>query len=367
MTTRIHPGGDREKTADMRGGKVQKAIRCAVFLAGIIAAVILLGKVLRVRNGEYLSPEASRLKADSADVLFLGPSTIMNGVYPLNLWHDFGITAFNCGSGSQSLMASYYLLEDILARMKPKLVVLDCGKARSARAIVKSGYLHYITDMLPIINSSRFTMIDKSAKDRAYSFDTVAGLIFPCFAYHDRWQHIKRGDLAPDVKLITLGAKVDPRVWNVTDPYAAHEADPDYVLPEMAETYLRKIIETCREEGIDLLMVTMPNMTPAVDVDQEEYELRVDAAAAVQKIADEYGVIHENQITEGENIGLIPGADVADGQHLNYVGAGKYTAWIGNYIKEHYSVPDHRGESGYEEMDRKYKEFRKYLETMGSA
>ena len=56
------------------------------------------------------------------------------------------------------------------------------------------------------------------------------------------------------------------------------------------------------------------------------------------------------------------------GDHLNLSGAGKVTSWLGNYLKETFSLPDHRGEERYaawENMAKKYeKRAKEILENM---
>ena len=345
----------------MKAGKWIKALRCAGFLCILGLLLVFSGKILREKSGEFLSTDAERAVAEGCDVLFLGPSTVMNAVYPLELWHEFGISAYNCGTGSQSLLTSYYLIKELLKKEEPKLIVLDCGKARSKRSIVKIGYLHYITDILPLLSPERLQMIRACADDRKYTLDETSGLLLPVLAYHGRWADVSSKDLAADIKKVTYGAKVDVRTHTDVVPFQDYEASPDAALPAMAETCLRKIIELASDRGIGLLLVTMPNMMQAYDVDQKEYELRVDSAAALQKVADEYGTGHLNLIKEGEAIGLIPDEDTADGQHLTNRGASKFTRFIGGYIREHYEVPDHTAESAYAHLNGKYEAFEAYI------
>ena len=341
-------------------GRWTKALRCAAFLCILGLLLFFLGKILRQKNHEYLPSKEPQLEGSECEVLLLGPSTIMNGVYPLQLWDEYGMVSYNCGTGGQSFTVSYYVLKELIKRGNPKLVVLDCGKARSKRTVVEIGNLHYATDVMRYFAPERWELIKTASVERGYSFDEVMGIALPVIAYHERWQHLKRSDFQRDIKYTTYGAKVDPRVCTEADPLEPYAASPDASLSPVSETYLRKIIDLCREQGIQLLLMTFPNMTTAYDVSQRGYCARVDAAAAVQKVADECGVTHLNLIDEGTAIGLTPRTDTGDGQHLNYHGARIFTSWLGAYLRDHFDVADHSGDPSYAYLDEAYAAFSEY-------
>ncbi len=41
---------------------------------------------------------------EKCDVLFVGSSVILDDIYPLYLYNDYGIAAYNLGTGNQSLL-----------------------------------------------------------------------------------------------------------------------------------------------------------------------------------------------------------------------------------------------------------------------
>ena len=74
---------------------------CAILVAMIAAASTLLE---RKESREKLAPFYER--AAQTDVLLLGDSHMLSAVYPLELWRDYGITAYNLASYNNTLAAA---------------------------------------------------------------------------------------------------------------------------------------------------------------------------------------------------------------------------------------------------------------------
>ena len=62
---------------------------------------------------------------ENYDVLFIGSSHVLNGVFPMELWKDYGIVSYNLsGHGSRGAV-NYWILKNALEYTTPKLVVID--------------------------------------------------------------------------------------------------------------------------------------------------------------------------------------------------------------------------------------------------
>ena len=87
-----------------RSEKIRKILRCAAFLC--ILALLAHGeeRILNAKGAEDLSSAYFSEPKDSHDIIMLGPSTIMNGVYPLLLWNRYGYTAYNLGAVSARII-----------------------------------------------------------------------------------------------------------------------------------------------------------------------------------------------------------------------------------------------------------------------
>ena len=121
-------------------------------------------------------------------------------------------------------------------------------------------------------------------------------------------------------------------------------------LYEVADTYLRKSIELCQEQDIEVLLYNAPSCASVQSILQYN---------KVADIADEYGLQYVNFLYLTEEIGLDPATDFRDASHCNAYGAKKVTKYLGAYLTEHYDLPDRREDPAYAAWDTQYEAYRK--------
>ncbi|MCR5793831.1 MAG: hypothetical protein K6G61_00615 [Solobacterium sp.] len=292
------------------------------------------------------------------DIVLLGPSTVTFGLYPALLWDSFGYTSYNLGTGSQSLGISYYLLKEAVRQNSPDVVVLDCGRAFRDETVGNTAYLHYVTDNMPLFSRNRLDMIN--ALSTGFTEQEKLALLVPMIGYHTRWDELEKADFEGNEKEMSWGARVSTAV-KYEGQYDLFEVNTENALGASSVEYLGKIAELCRQNGAELMLITMPLLSRYKGIDQEEYEKRINAAYALESYASRNGLQYLNLIDKGEQIGLIPEKESKDGLHINYEGALKLTGYIGSYIHDHFAIKDHRNEKGYESFEKKYEEYLDYL------
>ena len=78
---------------------------------------------------------------------------------------------------------------------------------------------------------------------------------------------------------------------------------------------------------------------------------------AIQEWADEHGVEFLDLNLNTDEVGIDWATDTNDaGDHMNYEGSMKVSAYMADYLRENYELPDHRGEAGYESWDEDFAE-----------
>lgn len=270
---------------------------------------------------------------NSLDVVFVGSSHVMCGIYPLELYHEYGIAAYDYTSSALVLPQAYYQAVEALKTQTPKVLVLDISGV--AYNDTKVGSLEYVHVQLDNMKWS----LNKIAAINDLIEDPGARLeyYFPLLKFHTRWK-----DLNPaDYKKITgdsKGARVSDTVLEGAVP---QEIMPkDYVVPmsEYPEVYLRKILDYCRDRGVQVLLLNLPFI--AAETSQGKYN-------AVYEIAEEYGLPYLNLMHHLDDIGFDYSTDLRDTSHCNRSGAEKVTSYVGGYLKENYDLPDRREDAAY--------------------
>ena len=347
---------------------MKKFLRALVFVFILFLTLSGAEEVLRLKKGGNLPKSYYTERTLATDVILLGPSTSQWGYYPMELWGSLGLTSYNLATADQSMMCSYYILRDVLKRDHPELVILDCNQMRLEESIVKESYLHYITDVLPFYSTDRIRLIHDYSVRENVKPGKEAAIMVPFLKWHSNWKNLDKSSFTAAMNTLSHGARVKTYFWQKTvEPYNEAAVDPEYQLPETSEEYLRKIIALCKNEGIDLFLVTLPVPGKRKYMTQEQHDDRYNAALKVAEIAEEEGLFAENLLDSSEELGIDLQTDTADAHHFNALGAEKVTAWISSYLEEHYSLKDHRSDPAYVSYEESYEVWRDYIDKKLAA
>ena len=309
----------------------KKIIRVILFpailcLLLVPASLLVLPKNNTAEAGT-LHPDADGIlsqRRDSIDVLFLGDSLAYCGFMPLELWDTYGIPGFVCSSLAEKTFETQELLEQALGCQSPKVVVLD-------------------------VNVLYWT-----CKKEAAAFYKLGAKV-PVFRYHDRWKSLGGGDFF-SLPHYTAESPNRGYLMKTGVEYSSRgdymQAYPGRGRPGRSSLgYLRQIAEICAREQIPLVLCSVPS---AANWNGSRHD-------AIAQIAQELGVPYEDGNLE--DIGIDWHTDSPDGgDHMNPRGAAKVTAWIGDYLRRSYGLPDRREDPAYENWNRDAENFRGILQ-----
>ena len=269
-------------------------------------------------------------KADF-DVLFFGTSHVNRAIYPLELWEDYGIVAQNFGISCGSFPLAYWALINALDYTAPKLVVIDCfdcyKTSEDVKNVIASMPGHRYLDSLPLSMNKIKAIWDLAPSGNRMEY------LWDFSVYKERWEELTSDDFIP--RLSVEKGSIYAIEVSTTETYPIVDVQvPEKESAEMK--YLRRMIEKCQDSGIEVLLMYLP--FPANEKFQTE-------AAIAAKIAEEYGVNYinflETDIVDYETDCQDPNS------HLNASGGRKVTNYLGEYIKENYSIPDQRNDPAY--------------------
>lgn len=312
---------------------LRRGVSILVLAALVLSGTLFCGRVLRLERGErtrdFFAEDAAY------DVLFYGSSHVINGIYPMYLWEQYGIPSFNlAGHGCRPSMA-YWLLKMTLPYHKPKAAVLDVLFCWEESSELTPSLAHKLLDLFPASVTKTRAVLDlySQTADRAE-------LLFPLDVYHNRWKELDaamvENALGEPETLTGKGAETRPYVQPAEDYTLIDRTELVEDFPREME-YVMKFIALCQENDIVPVITYLP-----CDISVWS-QLCCNRAMAM---AEEAGALTLNLQYENP---LDPLTDWSDGaDHVNPSGAMKLTDAVGALLREQLDLPDRRQEEAYQ-------------------
>ncbi len=293
------------------------------------------------------------------DIIFLGTSHVINGIFPMELWNDYGFVSYNFGGHSNQLAVSYWVLKNVLDYTTPRLAVIDCLTLGTQTKTSQSfDYVHLSMDAFPP-SITKWQAVSDLLDDQVMNETAAAGnladaakrtkmsLLWDYSVYHSRWNELSADDFMPGSSR-EKGA--ESRIAVSTPADVKKIASNQKLEGDTAGiTYLRKILDECKSRGIEVLLVYLP--FPASESEQKE-------ANRVYDIAKNYDVSYINfldmDLTDYQTDCYDPAS------HLNPSGAKKVTDYLGDFISTHYDIPDRRQDEAYKSWHDSYADYKNY-------
>ncbi|MDO4345540.1 MAG: hypothetical protein Q4C50_12145 [Eubacteriales bacterium] len=314
----------------------------AVFVCGLRGlSEVTSRKTSDFYYGEYFDEE------DLIDVVILGSSHAINGIFPMEMWRDYGIAAYNFASHGSMIPTSYWVLRNLLDYGTPDMVVVDCYYLNwdEKTSPISADFLHNALDVFPL-SVTKYQAVQDLWKDNELLNKTdKIDFLWPFYTYHNRWSKLEKGDF---VRKRSAGRGAERRL-GISEPVEYQRISRELISDETTwnVVYLKKIIELCQEKGIECLLTFLPY--PAGEEDQKGSNL-------AYQIAEEYGVNYINFLDT--DCGIDFETDCWDSDsHLNMSGANKVSAYLGKYIQENYDIADHREDQAYSSWQKDYEAY----------
>lgn len=305
------------------------------FTAGALALIILLSVLFFSGSGANqkgaLDPTIAGVfeePAGTVDVLLVGDSETYSSLIPLQLFGEYGITSYCCATSGQLLSDTVEILERTFRDQSPKIVVLE-------------------TNTIFRKVSTSNVMIRK------------LGAVFSVFTRHDRWKEIGFADnsaVDPN-ECDTKGYRFSTGVAAVYKDEASARSGSSARIARQNLYYVEEIKSFCDENGATLILVSTPN---ALNWSGWKHD-------RLESLADEIGAtyIDMNELTE--EVPIDWKTDTRDhGDHLNYYGAKKATAYLGRLLWETGLFVDHRDDEAFAAWNAEVEAFYAMVAAAGS-
>ena len=303
----------------MKRDNIRPIALTAAFLVGLTALLAALSWLYRPRDNtkaggmDYVMAHGYLgHRAEELDVFFVGSSEFYSAISPMLLWEQTGISSYDDAIGAQRSYNMAVMVDEMLKTHRPKLIVLD-GYVALKQGNPDEAVFALAAAKLGILNN------------------------------HENWKKFDLEALSAPVSYthreINKGFRPDGRAEEAKQGEYMETSDDVFRMPLMNRVFLDSIKARCRKEGIALLFVTLPS--------PENWDMA--HHVALQDYADQTGIplLDLNLMTK--ELDIDPAVDYRDGgDHLNIQGAAKVSAYLGEYLRTNYDLPDHRGEAGYE-------------------
>lgn len=283
---------------------------------------------------------------DSLDVVYLGASEVYSDIAPGYAYARDGITGYLFATQANTILNYKSQLKNILSRQKNALIVIELnGALYDDDELTKEANLRNYSDHAPLDLNKVEYVVNNVGKNRLE-------YLFPLIKYHGTWSDTEhaQGDEALYRRTVAENQsrgysylkgvlnwpfrfKSPTPSLNGTLPAAADKKQP---LAETAEKSLRELLAYCKSEGLNnVVFARFPHI-----VTQRTYE-RFERNNTVGEIVAEYGYDYLNFERDFAVTGLDESTDFYNLDHLNVYGQKKFTAFLTDYLKEHYGLTSH--------------------------
>lgn len=313
--------------------------------AGIVFMLAILFFLQHLFMPKYVKevPEGSLVseyydEVANHDVLFIGDCEVFENFSPKVLWEDYGIHSYIRGSAQQLVWHSYYLLKEMLKKEKPKVVIYNVLTMKYGSP-QKESYNRMTLDPMKW-SKEKWDAIHASMLPE----EKVVEYVFPLLRFHSRWSELNQEDMDYFFKKDKVSH--NGYLMNV-DVRAAGKVPrgrplKKYEFSDYAYSYLDKIVELCKENEIELVLIKAPVLYPYW---YKQWDRQI------KNYAKKNGLKYYNFLERVEEAGLDFKTDTYDrGLHLNVYGAEKLSRYFGNILKEEFNLNDRRGEAELSEI-----------------
>lgn len=315
--------------------KRYKNFLCSLLFLTILMGLLAAGsRIVEPKNNEKASgmrnAQATGFlteRENSLDYILIGDSETYSSTTPMQLWRDYGYTGYICGTPGQHMEDTFGYLKTFCEVQKPKLVIFE------ANALYRSSGIQ--DDISRIVTRT----IEKN---------------IPIFEYHNRWKSLSLADMGAVnytwrnyLKGFVPTWKNKP--WTGAPDYM-RKTDKSLPIKEINRFYFDKIYNFCKERDIPLLVMNVP---APVNWNYQKHN-------GVKKLTKEYDVPYLDMNLHVGKLKINWQTDSRDGgDHMNFKGARKVTAYLGKYLDKHYSLPDHREDPAYDSWNQDLIEYEK--------
>ena len=344
-------------------------LRVLVFLLIAALLFVYLNQVFSIGNTDA-SKEIIRSfyeeEEDTIDVMYMGTSATNRYYNPGQAYEQAGIAAYDFAVMGMPMFFMPALIDEVEKTQEPQLYIIEIRNVLKSKNEVTDAHIRRVTDSMKF-SADRFRAVNIALDYTAGAQGELSNIddeklsyYIPIIKYHSR---ATSGELsAGDVFLTSGQSAVKGYVLSTMTVTQKAQTESVYsdktgeLAPEM-EAAFEETLDRCeqlKKEGKEVLFVLSPYVVKEGEMD------KFNAAAEMIREHD-FEFLNCNDEAVLEDMGIDWETDFYNSKHVNYQGAEKYTAYLTEYIKDNYEIPDRRGDEAYSSWSDAYDEYLDYV------
>ncbi|MDR2853997.1 MAG: hypothetical protein LBV31_01685 [Prevotellaceae bacterium] len=298
---------------------------------------------------------------NEVDIVLVGNSRLYTGINPKNLSNALGVNSFILAAPGTFLTDSYYCLKEAFSVCKPKIAVIETHTISDYVSHEFNG--SHLSDEFQSFNARKNFWQKLAATPVLFAPDNYPTAWSSSIRNHDflftNPELIKRNRETPppptNFDKLYLGRYVrfttgmeDSTLQKVNLPETPKDDGKLFSVSNEARVYLRKIVDLCRENNVQLVFLSLP-VYHTLTVD---YEIK---KAILEREFAPYNPVWLNLQSPQDTIAFAPDCfeNIASrNQHMTYTGSLVATYKLAHFIHQNFAdkLPNRRTQADWYTM-----------------
>ena len=322
---------------------IHKILGFSVFI--VISIKVFLSLTYLFRGNQYDYNDRISLLGikeevkNSIDAIYIGGSAAFVYWEPLKAYRDFGFTSYDLATNTIQAESILTYVKYAQKYQSPDLFIIGVRAFQYYDETGTEVGLRVSSDSLDV-GIERCNLIKRYLSNRNLDTDELA-LYWDIVKYHTNHDVLKNpvswGLMDNSMKSDYKGCQIQTS-WCYLEKPENVKNNSRIKLLENDEKTLHELLDYLKKNSLKAIFVVCPYEITAEDYSKYN---------TIHDIVSKYGYEFLNTNDYWEEMGIDFSRDFYNNNHVNSLGAEKYTIFLGEYLKKNYHLPDHKGDEKY--------------------
>lgn len=273
-------------------------------------------------------------KRNSLDIVYLGGSACFVYWEPLKVFEEYGITSYNFAADAIQPEIYQFLTKEVFKYQNPKLILIDARAFQYKDEVVKANdtiandvsYRNFLTAMP--FSYNKYNFIEENVPK--YLNENTLSYHFDLIKYHSNRDIYGKDQIKMMIKKYKhpfKGFYFVPDAYRMEKKY--QETKKITPISNNTKKILEKLLKYLKRTNQEALFVVSPYIETSKEKEQFNY-----ISTIVKKY--NYNFLDTNDYYEEMKVDF--DTDFYNYNHMNILGADKYTTFLAKYIIKNYKI-----------------------------